>query len=470
MDGHSITWQVLQEVQRVVNRFNQHDEYSRRSQCDRRRYTNERDDRFIQPNVLRDRRVTSVEGIDEWKNILFTKEAMFCLKSPDGRQRIYRRTGERFEHNHFSPMAEAPCVTGLVRLTKESIKHMSVQNKGHGGIVINALSLGNINQYEKCPLFLGIKHFIISFSRALSACSYDTTCVKIITLCFDECKVVSGDMIRSRLISISRHCTFLKRHPVYKVVNHLISNMTIIGTSLGQYEHVKTYSKLDTREVSTFVLTIMFFTSAMTHAELCNTHSFSHVLWTVDGADYLLVHILTTCVFHPYFLRSPRSQLNGLCGLGVGTDRGLKVPSEGLLPIGQRQINSHTPAKWFISHRCLNNFKIKNEEWLKKEIIFDVSQVVIHNQVHQVLRDQKSIFWIVLSVLKAAKSPENFAKKIDMPNEQALALRADAQLSKYQYEPYRDDFGYDILPPYYKVLEAKKECYPDEIVVTETSA
>lgn len=147
------------KVQRAVNRFNQHGEYSRRSQCGRKRCTNDRDDRFIALNVLRDRRVTSVEvknrledvrqvqvsertirrrlsdiglharrpatapellrnhrverlrfarehqnwGIDEWKNILFTDESRFCLKSPDGRQRIYRRTGERFEQNHFSP-------------------------------------------------------------------------------------------------------------------------------------------------------------------------------------------------------------------------------------------------------------------------------------------------------------------------------------------------------------------------------
>ncbi|CAH0551127.1 unnamed protein product [Brassicogethes aeneus] len=60
-----------------------------------------------------------------------------------------------------------------------------------------------------------------------------------------------------------------------------------------------------------------------------------------------------------------------------------------------------------------------------------------------------------------------------MPTEQALALIRDAQLSKHQYEAFRNavkDFEYDILPPYYKVFIAKKECYPDKMVITERSA
>ena len=41
-------------------------------------------------------------GFEEWSNILFSDESRFCLRSPDGRQRIYRRSGERFLQNHFS--------------------------------------------------------------------------------------------------------------------------------------------------------------------------------------------------------------------------------------------------------------------------------------------------------------------------------------------------------------------------------
>lgn len=57
--------------------------------------------------------------------------------------------------------------------------------------------------------------------------------------------------------------------------------------------------------------------------------------------------------------------------------------------------------------------------------------------------------------------------------DKALALFVQAKLSKYQYEILRHAFkneGHDILPPYYKILEAKQECYPKDIVITESSA
>lgn len=148
------------KVQRAVKRFNEFGVYTRRrNHCGRNKCTTERDDRFITLNVLRDRKLTSVEmknrledvrqvqvsdrtirrrlfdiglrsrrpatglellrqhrvgrlrfarehenwGNEEWSNILFTDESRFCLRTPDGRERIYRRTGERFLQNHFSP-------------------------------------------------------------------------------------------------------------------------------------------------------------------------------------------------------------------------------------------------------------------------------------------------------------------------------------------------------------------------------
>lgn len=147
------------KVQRAVKRFREFGVFTRRNNCGRKKSTSERDNRFITLNVLRDRRVTSVQmkneleevrqvqvsdrtirrrlfdiglrarrpatgpellrnhrverlryareheywGNEEWSNILFTDESRFCLRSPDGRERIYRRTGERFFQNHFSP-------------------------------------------------------------------------------------------------------------------------------------------------------------------------------------------------------------------------------------------------------------------------------------------------------------------------------------------------------------------------------
>lgn len=54
-----------------------------------------------------------------------------------------------------------------------------------------------------------------------------------------------------------------------------------------------------------------------------------------------------------------------------------------------------------------------------------------------------------------------------------MALILDAGLSKYQYEILRKvckNQGSNIFPPYYKVLEAKKQCYPVNIGVNEYSA
>ena len=55
----------------------------------------------------------------------------------------------------------------------------------------------------------------------------------------------------------------------------------------------------------------------------------------------------------------------------------------------------------------------------------------------------------------------------------ALALMIDSELTRYQYESIKyvlQGEGYDILPPYAKVLEEKKKCYPDNVEITESEA
>ncbi|KAH0817249.1 hypothetical protein GEV33_005542 [Tenebrio molitor] len=42
-------------------------------------------------------------GIEEWGRILFTDESRFCLRSPDGRQRVWRSTGQRVAQCNFVP-------------------------------------------------------------------------------------------------------------------------------------------------------------------------------------------------------------------------------------------------------------------------------------------------------------------------------------------------------------------------------
>lgn len=62
------------------------------------------------PKLLRRRRVTRLAFAREhrnwtnaqWQNIMFTDESRFCVHSPDGRERVWRRAGERFEECTFS--------------------------------------------------------------------------------------------------------------------------------------------------------------------------------------------------------------------------------------------------------------------------------------------------------------------------------------------------------------------------------
>lgn len=64
-------------------------------------------------------------------------------------------------------------------------------------------------------------------------------------------------------------------------------------------------------------------------------------------------------------------------------------------------------------------------------------------------------------------------KKTYLDSQKALAMLIDAQLSKHQYEVVRNvlkDFGCDVLPPYYRVREEKRHCYPENITITPISA
>lgn len=139
-------------VQDVWNRFLETGNYTRRPGSGRKKATNLADSRFILLKSLRDRRATAsvlqhdlqrvrgkiVSAVtirrrlkeaglnsrrpavapqllphhrqdrlrfarqhvnwrrQEWRNVLFTDESRVCLRSPDGRERVYRRRNERF--------------------------------------------------------------------------------------------------------------------------------------------------------------------------------------------------------------------------------------------------------------------------------------------------------------------------------------------------------------------------------------
>jgi transposase len=139
-------------VRRVYQRFQDTGSFNRRPGAGRRRYTSERDDRFIESTSLTNRRLNAIQiqrqlrdvrgvvvnewtvtrrlqetnltprrpatgpkltaahrqtrlrfarehlnwTLDHWMSLLFSDETRICLNGKDGRGRVYRRPGERF--------------------------------------------------------------------------------------------------------------------------------------------------------------------------------------------------------------------------------------------------------------------------------------------------------------------------------------------------------------------------------------
>lgn len=89
----------------------------------------------------------------------------------------------------------------------------------------------------------------------------------------------------------------------------------------------------------------------------------------------------------------------------------------------------------------------------------------------------------IIEKLRCA-SPERKRKILDILNDdqqmvpytpnEALALMVDTDLSKHQYELIQQQAksrNSNLYPSYYRVFEAKKDCYPDEgLTITETGA
>lgn len=175
-------------VQRVLERFRETGRNARRPGCGRKRKTTANDDRFLVLNTLRNRHLTSVEtrnqlrevrGTDvsvwtvrrrlqevglkacrpaagpkllprhrvarlqfarehlnwnlvQWSTVLFTDESRFCLHSPDGRERVWRRTGERFAECTFNPRVShgGGSVMVWAGISMEACTELVVINRG----------------------------------------------------------------------------------------------------------------------------------------------------------------------------------------------------------------------------------------------------------------------------------------------------------------------------------------------------
>ena len=78
------------------------------------------------------------------------------------------------------------------------------------------------------------------------------------------------------------------------------------------------------------------------------------------------------------------------------------------------------------------------------------------------------------SLINASATPSYGEKQFSpFSNDFALSLFIQAKLSKCQYEIIRTAFknaGHNLLPSYKRITAAKKNCYPENIKITDTSA
>ncbi|CAH2092745.1 unnamed protein product [Euphydryas editha] len=76
-------------------------------------------------------------------------------------------------------------------------------------------------------------------------------------------------------------------------------------------------------------------------------------------------------------------------------------------------------------------------------------------------------------ISSVVRKNQNCSKPKSFTPDKALSLMLDASLSKNQYQVIRKatlELGYDIFPSYHKILEAKKECYPSDVEISECGA
>ncbi|KAF2879889.1 hypothetical protein ILUMI_26284 [Ignelater luminosus] len=126
-------------ISQTIKRFNNFGSYCRISGQGYKKSTDARDERYLMQVALRNRRSTSLElsraltaarnkpatapllarehrvtrlrfarehvnwTIDDWKRVLFSDETRESLNSPGGRQRVWRKPGERFAASNISP-------------------------------------------------------------------------------------------------------------------------------------------------------------------------------------------------------------------------------------------------------------------------------------------------------------------------------------------------------------------------------
>lgn len=84
--------------------------------------------------------------------------------------------------------------------------------------------------------------------------------------------------------------------------------------------------------------------------------------------------------------------------------------------------------------------------------------------------DKRQVAGFIENVISSASIPK--LKKIQYSEDQTLSLLIKGKFTKSQYNLMRlqaKELGSDLYPSYKRVIEAKKQCYPDRIKVANDS-
>lgn len=169
-----------------------------------------------------------------------------------------------------------------------------------------------------------------------------------------------------------------------------------------------------------------------------------------------------------------------------------------------QQFFKHFKAKWLLSNRDKVKFFQNNSSWLDGQCIFkkyakskvspgrpvkDFAESSDRSKRRKTenLRASTSVDELLFSAEMKLRSEGQVAKSKDVKNilqpevietafehkvvspQSALSMLTEAKLSKKQYNVVRS-YAPHIFPSYKRVQEAKRECYPENIEVTETTA
>lgn len=137
-----------------------------------------------------------------------------------------------------------------------------------------------------------------------------------------------------------------------------------------------------------------------------------------------------------------------------------------------------------ISRNKAKFFK-KYSDWVKRTFQFNIDDQQVQNkggrpdkpfgecgkraQNYKIKKIRETHSQVLIDAASSCDGPKTTSFDINT----ALALITQAKLSKFQYEILRQaakHIGHDIYPSYKKVMEAKQKCYPENIIISESSA